>query len=64
MVVRVGGSVVASPFNPELIGEFVDLLVGLRRRGHVVAAVVGGGSLSRELIRVGKALGLTVIEEA
>ena len=63
MVVRVGGSVVASPFNPELIGEFVDLLVGLRRRGHVVAAVVGGGSLSRELIRVGKALGLSEPEQ-
>jgi uridylate kinase len=56
--VRVGGSVVASPFKPELMREYVDLLLDLKRRGHVVACVVGGGSLSRELIRTAKALGL------
>jgi len=58
LVVRVGGSVVASPFNAELMNEYVDLLLGLRRGGHVVAAVVGGGSLSRELIRTARAMGL------
>jgi len=58
LVVRVGGSVVASPFNAELMNEYVDLLLGLRRGGHVVAAVVGGGSLSRELIRTAKSMGL------
>ncbi len=63
LVVRVGGSVVASPFNPELIGEFVGLLVNLKRRGHVVAAVVGGGSLSRELIKVAEELGLSEPEQ-
>lgn len=63
MVVRVGGSVVASPFNPELMNRYVDLLVELRRLGHVVVAVVGGGSLSRELIRTAKALGLGESEQ-
>jgi len=58
LVVRVGGSVVASPFNAELMNEYVDLLLGLKREGHVVAAVVGGGSLSRELIRTARAMGL------
>jgi len=58
LVIRVGGSVVASPFNPGLMSEYVDLLVDLRQRGHVVAAVVGGGSLSRELIRAARAMGL------
>jgi uridylate kinase len=58
LVVRVGGSVVASPFKPELMGEYVDLLMDLKRQGHVAACVVGGGSLSRELIRAAKALGL------
>jgi uridylate kinase len=58
LVIRVGGSVVASPFNPELMREYVDLLLELKRQGHVVAAVVGGGSLSRELIRTAKAMGL------
>lgn len=63
LVVRVGGSVVASPFNPVLMGRYVDLLVELRRLGHVVMAVVGGGSLSRELIRAAKALGLGEFEQ-
>jgi uridylate kinase len=58
LVVRVGGSVVASPFNPGLMREYVDLLLDLKRQGHVVACVVGGGSLSRELIRTAKAVGL------
>jgi len=50
---------VASPFNPELMNKYVDVLLDLRRRGHEVAAVVGGGSLSRELIRTAKAMGLS-----
>jgi len=58
VVVRVGGSVVASPLNAQLIGEYVDLLKTLKRQGHEVVAVVGGGSLAREFIRVAAELGL------
>ena len=58
LVIRVGGSVVASPFNSDLMGEYVDLLLDLKCGGHVVACVVGGGSLSRELIQTAKAMGL------
>jgi len=50
---------VASPLNPALMKKYVDLLKELRSGGHGVAAVVGGGSLSRELIRTAKALGLS-----
>jgi len=59
LVIRIGGSVVASPFNPILMNAYVDLLLGLRRQGHVAAAVVGGGSLSRELIKTARAMGLS-----
>lgn len=62
IVLRIGGSIVASPANPELIKKYVDLLRNLKTQGHVVATVVGGGTLARELIQVGKKLGLT--EEA
>ncbi len=58
VVIRVGGSVVASPFNPELMKEYVSLLLSLKDMGHMVAAVVGGGSLSRELIKTARELGL------
>jgi len=59
LVIRIGGSVVASPFNPVLMKAYVELLLNLRRQGHVVAAVVGGGSLSRELIKTAHAMGLS-----
>jgi uridylate kinase len=52
VVIRIGGSVVASPLNASLIGSYVDLLKKLREEGHEVITVVGGGSLAREFIRV------------
>jgi uridylate kinase len=58
VVVRVGGSVVASPINASLIDKYVDLLKDLKLQGHEVVAVVGGGSLAREFIRVAAELGL------
>lgn len=58
LVLRIGGSVVASPINPALINEYVDLLKDLKRQGHEVAVVVGGGALARDLIGIAKDLGL------
>jgi uridylate kinase len=58
VVLRIGGSVVASPINTELISKYVVLLRTLKEQGHGVAVVVGGGSLAREFIAVAKNLGL------
>jgi len=58
IVVRVGGSVVGSPLNASLIGNYVSLLNELKRQGHEVVAVVGGGSLARDFIKVAAELGL------
>jgi len=58
VVVRVGGSVVASPPDSVLIGRYVDLLRDLKRQGHEVVAVVGGGALARDFIGVAAELGL------
>jgi len=55
---RIGGSVVASPINPTLIGRYVELLKDLKLTGHEVAVVVGGGTLARDFITVAKNLGL------
>jgi uridylate kinase len=63
LVLRIGGSVVASPFNPALLSGYADLLMRLKREGHVVAAVVGGGFLAREMIRVAKEMGLKEPEQ-
>jgi len=49
---------VASPEDPELISEYVDLLIKLKLKKRRIIAVVGGGKLARQFINVGKRLGL------
>ncbi|HKM59952.1 MAG TPA: UMP kinase [Candidatus Bathyarchaeia archaeon] len=58
LVVRLGGSVVASPVNTELMGKYADLIKKVKAQGHEVAVVVGGGALAREFIGIAKELGL------
>lgn len=58
IVMRIGGSVVASPINPTLIGRYVELLKDLKMQGHELAVVVGGGALARDFIKIAKNLGL------
>jgi len=58
IVLRIGGSVVASPLNPALIGTYADLLKTLKSHGHEVVVVVGGGALAREFIKAASDLGL------
>jgi uridylate kinase len=58
IVVRVGGSVVGSPLNAQLITKYVELLKDLKHKGHQVLAVVGGGTLARKFIKVGEKLSL------
>lgn len=58
LVVRLGGSVVASPVNTELMAKYADLIKKVKAQGHEVAVVVGGGALAREFIGIAKELGL------
>jgi uridylate kinase len=62
LVLRIGGSVIASPIKTDLIKQYATLLKDLKVQGHEVAAVVGGGALAREFIAIAKSLGLN--EEA
>ncbi|MGB9134041.1 MAG: UMP kinase [Candidatus Bathyarchaeia archaeon] len=62
VVIRLGGSIIASPIDPKRINQYVELLKQLSGDGHNVITVVGGGALARELIRTGSTLGLS--EEA
>ena len=59
MVIRIGGSVVASPPNPEIIGKYAHLLRELKKKDHELVVVVGGGSLARDFIKVAKAMSLS-----
>jgi uridylate kinase len=61
VVVRIGGSVVASPVNTELLGKYADLIKKVKLQGHEVAVVLGGGQLAREFIKTARELGLDMI---
>jgi uridylate kinase len=58
IVLRIGGSVVASPVNTELMSTYTDVVKKLKEQNHEVAVVVGGGTLAREFISIAKNLGL------
>jgi len=58
IVVRIGGSVVASPVNSELICKYSDIIKSIRGQGYDIAVVLGGGALAREFIGIAKNLGL------
>jgi uridylate kinase len=58
IVLRIGGSVVASPVNTDLMSKYAEMVQTLKRQGHEVAVVVGGGALAREFIGIAKKLGL------
>ncbi len=60
IVLRIGGSVVASPVNTELMSKYTDVVRKLKEQNHEVAVVVGGGSLAREFISLAKDLGLNM----
>ncbi len=58
VVIRIGGSVIASPPNIKLIKEYAELLQNLRTEGNELAVIVGGGSHAREFIKFAEDLGL------
>ena len=60
IVVRIGGSVVASPVNVELISKYADLFKTVKSQDHEVAVVIGGGALAREFIGIARNLGLNM----
>lgn len=58
IVFRIGGSVVASPINTDLMNKYIDLLKIIKAQGHEIIVVVGGGTLAREFIGIAKKLNL------
>jgi len=58
LVIRIGGSVVASPVNTELINKYADIIQTVKQQGHDIVVVIGGGALAREFIGVARNLNL------
>jgi len=59
VVLRIGGSIIATPPNPPLTNQYTDLLKTLRKEGHKLAVVVGGGKIARDFIEYARNVGLS-----
>ncbi|UCH31153.1 MAG: UMP kinase [Candidatus Bathyarchaeota archaeon] len=57
VIIRIGGSVIASPTDPTLINRYVRLLLELGNTSKIIV-VVGGGKLAREFIEIASTLDL------
>jgi uridylate kinase len=63
IVIKIGGSVIASPLNPELILKYCRVLKSLKAEGHQTVVVVGGGKVAREFISIAERLGLSDVDK-
>ena len=59
IVLRIGGSVLGSPPNSPIIKSYAEKILNIKKRGHIIAGIVGGGLLSREYIKISKDLDLS-----
>ena len=63
VVLRIGGSVIASPPNPKLMNEYVEIIRRLLNEKNQVVVVVGGGKPAREFIQLAREMGLEEREQ-
>jgi uridylate kinase len=63
IILRIGGSVLGSPPDPELLAGYSSVVSRLKKDGHSVGVVVGGGPVSREYIDSARRLGLSHREQ-
>ena len=62
VVLSIGGSVLAPTQGEERVASYADAIRELVHMGCQVGAVVGGGSVARDYIEAGRALGANEIE--
>jgi uridylate kinase len=62
VVLRIGGSVIASPPNAQLMRKYSELIETMAQ-AHQLVVVVGGGSLAREIIEIAREVGLSEPEQ-
>ena len=62
-MLRIGGSVIASPPNPQLINKYVGIIQRVLKEKHQIVVVVGGGKPAREFIQIARDLGLDEPEQ-
>jgi uridylate kinase len=58
LVIKIGGSAIASPLEPERILQYSSILRTLKEDGHQIVVIVGGGRVAREFILIADKMGL------
>ncbi len=59
VVLRIGGSILGSPPDPEVVNRYSEVVSELTGEGHVLAVIIGGGTLSRKYIDSARKVGLS-----
>jgi uridylate kinase len=62
-VIRIGGSVIASPPSARLIQKYSTIIQNLRDKVCKLVVIVGGGTVAREYIDLARKAGLTEPEQ-
>lgn len=55
---RLGGSILGSPPNPDVVRSYSDIIARLLKQKHRVVVVVGGGATARHYIDAASRIGL------
>jgi uridylate kinase len=63
IVLRIGGSVLGSPPDPELVNGYSDTVSKLTGENNSLAVVIGGGPLSRKYIESARGVGLSAFHQ-
>lgn len=63
IIIRIGGSVVASPINTELVAKYAETIRMVRNQGHDLVVILGGGALAREFIGLARKLELDMSDQ-
>ncbi len=63
IVLRIGGSVLGSPPDPEVVEGYAKVVNQLNSEGHSVAVIVGGGDVARKYIRSAGEMGLSPYQQ-
>jgi uridylate kinase len=58
IVLRIGGSILGSPPDGEVMASYAAAVMKALKKGHKVAIVVGGGSVARQYIEAAKKMEL------
>lgn len=58
IVVRLGGSILGSPLDPDVVGRYSGVISRILKQKHRVVVVIGGGVTARQYIGAARKMGL------